>query len=47
VSDVIAAVKLAAERGWQVSTRSGGHSFTGSHTRDNSVLINIQRMKEL
>jgi FAD/FMN-containing dehydrogenase len=47
VNDVIAAVKLARERGWQVSTRSGGHSFTGSHTRDNSVLINIQRMKEL
>lgn len=47
VSDVIAAVKLAKDRGWQVSSRSGGHSFTGSHTRDNAVLINISRMKEL
>ena len=47
VDDVIAAVKLAKERGWQVSTRSGGHSFTGSHTRDNAVMINISRMKEL
>ena len=47
VNDVIAAVKLAKERGWQVSTRSGGHSFTGSHTRDNAVLINVSRMKEL
>jgi len=47
VNDVIAAVKLAKQRGWQVSTRSGGHSFTSSHTRDNSVLINISRMKEL
>jgi FAD/FMN-containing dehydrogenase len=47
VDDVIAAVKLAKERGWQVSTRSGGHSFTGSHTRDNAVMTNISRMKEL
>src|SRR5271170_2708155 len=38
--DVIAAVKLAAERGWQVSTRSGGHSWSASHTRDNAVQIN-------
>jgi len=45
--DVIAAVKLARERGWQVTTRSGGHSFTGSHTRDNAVMINIARMQEL
>src|SRR5262245_2167947 len=34
--DVIAAVKLARERGWQVTTRSGGHSWSGSHTRDNT-----------
>ena len=47
VNDVIAAVKLAKQRGWQVGTRSGGHSFTGSHTRDNAVLINISKMKEL
>jgi hypothetical protein len=45
--DVVAAVKLAKQRGWQVATRSGGHSFTGSHTRDNAVLINISKMKEL
>lgn len=45
--DVVAAVKLAKQRGWQVGTRSGGHSFTGSHTRDNAVLINISKMKEL
>ena len=45
--DVIAAVKLAKQRGWQVTARSGGHSFTGSHTRDNAVMINISKMKEL
>lgn len=47
VNDIVAAVKLAKQRGWQVATRSGGHSFTGSHTRDNSVMINISKMKEL
>jgi FAD/FMN-containing dehydrogenase len=47
VDDVIAAVRLAKQRGWQVGTRSGGHSFTGSHTRDNAILINITKMKEL
>ena len=47
VDDVVAGVKLAKERNWQVGTRSGGHSFTASHTRDNSVLINISKMKEL
>ncbi len=47
VDDVIAAVKLAKQRGWQIGTRSGGHSFTGSHTRDNAVLINITKMREL
>jgi len=45
--DVIAAVKLAKQRGWQVGTRSGGHSWTASHTRDNAILINLGRMKEL
>ena len=45
--DVIAAVKLAKERGWQVGARSGGHSWTASHTRDNAILINLVRMKEL
>ena len=45
--DVIAAVKLAKQRGWQVTTRSGGHSFTGSHNRDNALMINISKMKEL
>jgi FAD/FMN-containing dehydrogenase len=44
---VVAAVKLAAERGWQVSARSGGHSWSASHTRDNSVQVNLARMKEI
>src|SRR5450631_2269857 len=45
--DVIAAVKLAKQRGWQVTARSGGHSFSGSHNRDNALMVNISKMKEL
>lgn len=45
--DVIAAVKLARERGWQVAARSGGHSWATSHTRDDSVQINLARMKQV
>jgi hypothetical protein len=45
--DVVAAVKLAKQRGWQVTARSGGHSFTGSHNRDNALMVNISKMKEL
>lgn len=45
--DVIAAVKMAKAKGWQVTARSGGHAFTGSHTRDNAVQINLARMKEI
>ena len=47
VDDVIAAVKLAKARGWQVTTRSGGHSFTGSHNRDHAVMVNLSWMSEL
>lgn len=46
-ADVIAAVKLAKERGWKIGTRSGGHSFTASHLRDGAVQINLSRMRQL
>lgn len=45
--DVIAAVKLAKERGWQVTARSGGHSWSASHTQNNSVQINLARMQDI
>lgn len=45
--DVINAVKLAAERGWKVTARSGGHSWSTSHTQDNSVQINLARMQDI
>jgi FAD/FMN-containing dehydrogenase len=46
-ADVIAAVKLAKQRGWQIGTRSGGHSWNAPHTRDGALLINLARMKDL
>ena len=46
-ADVVAAVQFAGERRWQVSARSGGHSWSTSHTRDHSVQINLARMKEI
>jgi len=46
-ADVIAAVKMAGERGLQVSVRSGGHSWSGAHTRNASVQINLARMKQI
>jgi hypothetical protein len=46
-ADVIAAVTLAGERRWQVTARSGGHSWSTSHTRDKSVQINLAHMKEI
>jgi FAD/FMN-containing dehydrogenase len=46
-ADVIAAVKLAGERGWQVTARSGGHSWSGSHTRDGALQVNLARMKQI
>jgi FAD/FMN-containing dehydrogenase len=46
-ADVIAAVRLAGKRGWQVSARSGGHSWSAAHTRDNALQINLARMKQI
>jgi FAD/FMN-containing dehydrogenase len=46
-ADVIEAVRLATQRGWQVTARSGGHSWSASHTRDNSLQINLARMKQI
>lgn len=46
-TDVIQAVRLAMEKGWKVGTRSGGHSWEGTHTRDGALLINLARMQEV
>jgi FAD/FMN-containing dehydrogenase len=46
-ADVIAGVKLARERGMRVSIRSGGHSWAAWSLRDDALLIDLGRMREM
>jgi FAD/FMN-containing dehydrogenase len=39
--DVAAGVRLAAEHGWQVSIRSGGHSWAAWSVRDDTLLLDL------
>jgi FAD/FMN-containing dehydrogenase len=43
--DVIAAVKFAGQHGLKVTTRSGGHSWSSAHIRDDCLLIDMSRMQ--
>jgi len=45
--DVIAGVRLAAERGWTVSVRSGGHSWAAWSLRDDALLIDLGAMRDI
>ena len=45
--DVAAAVQLARELGLQVAVRSGGHSWSGSHLRDGSLLIDMSNLRRV
>jgi FAD/FMN-containing dehydrogenase len=45
--DVIAGVRLAAEEGWPVSVRSGGHSWAAWSLRDEALLIDLGGMRDL
>jgi FAD/FMN-containing dehydrogenase len=45
--DVIDGVRLARERGWRVSVRSGGHSWAGWSVRDGALLIDLGAMREM
>jgi FAD/FMN-containing dehydrogenase len=45
--DVAAGVRLARERGWQVSVRSGGHSWAGWSVREDALLIDLGDMREM
>jgi FAD/FMN-containing dehydrogenase len=42
--DVLAAVRLAVDRGWKIGVRSGGHSWAGSHLRDDGLLLDLSEM---
>ena len=45
--DVIAGVRLAAERGWTVLVRSGGHSWAVWSLRDDALLIDLGGMRDM
>jgi FAD/FMN-containing dehydrogenase len=45
--DVIEGVRLAAERGWPVSVRSGGHSWAALSLRDDALLIDLGGLRDM
>ena len=45
--DVVAGVRLARERGLQISVRAGGHSWAAWSVRDDVLLIDLGRMREM
>lgn len=45
--DVVEGVRLAVERGWQVSVRSGGHSWAVWSVRGDALLIDLGNFREL
>ena len=47
VEDVQRGVRLAAERGWTVAVRSGGHSWAAWSVRDGGLLIDLGALREI
>ncbi|MET7569037.1 FAD-binding oxidoreductase [Streptomyces sp. NPDC005492] len=45
--DVVEGVRLALERGWQVSVRSGGHSWAAWSVREDALLIDLGGFREM
>ena len=45
--DVIAGVRLARERGWQITVRAGGHSWASWSLRDDALLIDLGAMRDI
>ena len=45
IDDVVAAVRGAKAEGRKVSVRSGGHSGSANHVRDDGVLIDVSRLE--
>ena len=46
-ADVVSGVRWAAERGWPVSVRSGGHSWAAWSLRDDALLIDLGGLRDL
>ncbi|WP_062202081.1 FAD-binding oxidoreductase [Demequina salsinemoris] len=45
--DVVAGVRLAIERGWRLSVRSGGHSWAAWSVRDEALLLDLGALRSL
>jgi hypothetical protein len=45
--EVAEGVRLARRNGWQVSIRAGGHSWAAWSVRDDALLIDLSRMREM
>ncbi|WP_200809826.1 FAD-binding oxidoreductase [Demequina sp. NBRC 110054] len=45
--DVVAGMRLAIERGWRVSVRSGGHSWAAWSVRDEALLLDLGALRSL
>jgi FAD/FMN-containing dehydrogenase len=45
--DVVAGVALAAERGWTVSVRSGGHSWAAWSLHEDALLIDLGLLRDI
>jgi FAD/FMN-containing dehydrogenase len=45
--DVIEGVRLAGERGWPVSVRSGGHSWAAWSLHDDALLIDLGDLRDI
>lgn len=46
VEDVQAAVRLAISRDWRIAVASGGHSWSGSHLRDDGLLLDVSALRD-
>ena len=46
-AEVVDAVRLARERGWQVAVRSGGHSWAQWSVRDDALVIDLGAMNDV
>ena len=45
--DVVTGVRLAAERDWKISVRSGGHSWAAWSLHDDALLIDLGHLRAL
>lgn len=45
--DVTSALRLAADKGWKVAIRSGGHNFVGNGIRQDGLLLDVSRLNSV